>query len=452
MITCNNCGQQNSEGNYICSRCGHIVTSKSKKPVKPDTKNNTNQQNNNINQNSANKSSTNIKYTNKNNNINEKFSKQMYQQQAYGIVPNSKRSKYSKKITITIAAIVIILFIVIITIIIRNNNDNEVLQTSETDGFVINTMDEEIDESKYFYETQEVFNECGIIISTDLSKSVIDKNIELLLTIENNNSIDVNMEITDIKINAKQGNNICKDNILISSNSKEYYTVRFELDKKIKDDISTVEFNIHMYSNDNDVIIKTDECMIKDLETAQPVVLKAYIISDESIITNINPIISDISINNVDVKVSTIGNLDVGTLDVFGTNWKESMITDENSSHTLNKYQYEATYNNKDNIRSLYIINIEYLSNDIDEQYKKLLDSTNIDNAYEYHGNNTLTKYNIIYKSSEFIMTSLTLDYNTNSIITILYQENNSSTEEFNTAVNKLFETYSKCDLSGIKL
>ena len=93
MITCNNCGQQNSEGNYICSRCGHIVTSKSKKPVKPDTKNNTNQQNNNVNQNNTNKSSTNIKYTNKNNNINEKFSKQMYQQQAYGIVPNSKRSK-----------------------------------------------------------------------------------------------------------------------------------------------------------------------------------------------------------------------------------------------------------------------------------------------------------------------------------------------------------------------
>lgn len=441
MITCNNCGQQNSEGNYICSRCGHIVTSKSKKPVKPDTKNNTNQQNNNI------------KYINKNNSINEKFSKQMYKQQAYGIVKNSKKSKYSKKNTITIATIVIVLFIVIISLIIKNNSDdNETLQKQETDDFVVDTTAEEANASKYFYETQEIFNECGIIISTDLSKSVIDKNIELLLNIENNNSIDINMEITDIKINAKQGNNICKDNILISGNSKESYTVKFELDKKVKSDISTIEFNINMYSTDKDVIIKTDECMIKDLDTVQPIVLKAYIISDESVITNINTIVSDISINSNNVKISTIGNSDVGTLDVFGTNWKESMTIDGNSSQELNKYQYEATYNNKDNIRSLYIINIEYMSNNIDEQYKKLLDSMNIDNSYEYYGNNTLTKYNIAYKSSEFIMTSLTIDYNTNSIITILYQENNSSKEEFNTAVNKIFETYSKCDLSGIKL
>lgn len=60
MVTCNNCGHQNTEGNYICSNCGHIVDQHTKKNVKPKasnkinrenarqvSKNNTGQQNNN---------------------------------------------------------------------------------------------------------------------------------------------------------------------------------------------------------------------------------------------------------------------------------------------------------------------------------------------------------------------------------------------------------------------
>ena len=60
MVTCNNCGHQNTEGNYICSNCGHVVNQHTKKNARPRdsnkmdrenarqvSKNNTGQQSNN---------------------------------------------------------------------------------------------------------------------------------------------------------------------------------------------------------------------------------------------------------------------------------------------------------------------------------------------------------------------------------------------------------------------
>ena len=57
-----------------------------------------------------------------------------------------------------------------------------------------------------------------------------------------------------------------------------------------------------MYSDDDLVRIVTDNCMIKDLNTSQPVVLKAFTNTDKSIF----PLL----ISNANIKDNKAGNKD----------------------------------------------------------------------------------------------------------------------------------------------
>ena len=318
MVTCNNCGHQNTEGNYICSNCGHVVNQHTKKNVRPKDSNkmdrenarqvsqNNNGQQSNTQQQLKNKQHTQKEtvceqsnYSNTACNTNNNYTKEMYKQQAYGVITNGKRNK--KAIIGMVAATMFIAAIVGIKtaskFIKSKAYNNSGVTESKINSEPIRSG------TLYSSETQTMYNEHYIAVTTNLAEATVEnKDLSLKLNIDNQTDTNINIKIQDIMANATVGNSTCNDIISIGNHSNETKNVFIDLDNSLDEPLYTVEFKLYMYSDDDLVRIITDNCMIKDLNTSQPVVLKAFTNTDKSIF----PLL----ISNANIKDNKAGNKD----------------------------------------------------------------------------------------------------------------------------------------------
>lgn len=319
MVTCNNCGHQNTEGNYICSNCGHVVNQHTKKNVRPKDSNKINRenvrqvsQNNNAQQSNFQQQLKNKQHTQKENvceqsnysntacNTNNNYTKEMYKQQAYCVITNGKRNK--KAIIGMVAATMFITAIVGIKTASKFIKGKAYNNNSDITESKINSEHIRSD-ALYSSETQTMYNEHNIAVTTNLADATVEnKDLSLKLNIDNQTDTNINIKIQDIMANATVGNSTCDDIISIGSHSNETKKMFIDLDNSLDEPLYTVEFKLYMYSDDDLVRIVTDNCMIKDLNTSQPVVLKAFTNTDKSIF----PLL----ISNANIKDNKAGNKD----------------------------------------------------------------------------------------------------------------------------------------------
>lgn len=323
MVTCNNCGHQNTEGNYICSNCGHVVNQHTKKNVGPKDNNKMDRenarqvsQNNNGQQSNTQQQLKNKQHTQKENvceqsnysntacNTNNNYTKEMYKQQAYGVITNGKRNKkaiilVAGTVTAAIMFIAAIIGIKTVSKFIKSKtyNKNSDITESKIDREHIRSG------TSYSSETQTMYNEHNIAVTTNLADATVkNKDLSLKINIDNQTDTNINIKIQDIMANATVGNSTCNDIISIGSHSNETKKMFIDLDNSIDEPLYTVEFKLYMYSDDDLVRIVTDNCIIKDLNTNQPVVLKAFTNTDKSIF--------QLLISNANIKDNKTDNKD----------------------------------------------------------------------------------------------------------------------------------------------
>jgi hypothetical protein len=307
MVTCNNCGHQNAGGNYICRNCGHVVNQHTQKNVRPNvnnkisredarqvSKNNIRQQRNKqhtqketvCEQSEQSNVNQQLNYSNTAYNPNNNYTKEMYQQQAYGVITNCKRGKKAIILTVGMITAEIMFIAAIIGIRIASKfiksktyNKNSYITESKINSEPIRSG------TLYSSETQTIYNEYNIAVTTNLADATVEnKDLHLKINIDNQTDTEINIKIQGIMANATVGNSSCDDIISIGSNSNETKEIFIDTDNSIEEPLYNIEFKLYMYSDDESVKIITDNCMIKDLNTNQPVVLKAFTNTDKSIL------------------------------------------------------------------------------------------------------------------------------------------------------------------------